>query len=177
MRRREVYVPMENKLYQLARQLGVLEPRRPFAWTGDPYKAGESRPEEAVGPAHRRLAGCGFGDLEAAAIPGEIYPELGARQGPGSRRSRRHDSLDAPIRTRNLQADERQTPDVLIGLANDEIGYIIPETPVGCEKPCPFLLWSHEARSTVRRIASGPDTAPILCQAFKLTSSPERSDP
>src|SRR5262249_20770901 len=44
--RREVFVPMENKVYQLGRQLGVLK-RDAFLWNGDPYKAEPADAKEA----------------------------------------------------------------------------------------------------------------------------------
>src|SRR5262249_15368895 len=73
----EVYLPIENKVYLLGRQLGVLR-RQAYLGPGDPTKG------EAVdgSPAGKKLsmrteiAWLRLGELDIAAIPGEIYPEL-----------------------------------------------------------------------------------------------------
>src|SRR5262249_40938164 len=43
VRSREFFVPMDNKVYQMGRQLGVLN-RPGYRWTGDPYKAEPADP-------------------------------------------------------------------------------------------------------------------------------------
>ena len=70
-------MPLENKLYLLARQLGVL--RRPaFLWTGDPLKADPADDGELKKPLCLRteVAWLRLGELDVACLPGEIYPEL-----------------------------------------------------------------------------------------------------
>ena len=53
---------------------------------------------------------------------------------------------------------------MLIGLANDEIGYIIPKRQWD-EKP-PFCYGRKQAQyGEVNSV--GPDAAPVLCEAFK----------
>src|SRR5207249_4328706 len=77
MRSREVFLPMENPLYQLGRQLGVLV-RDAYLWTGDDVKAEPAPAKETKKPlAVKTEIGClRLGELEIASIPGEIYPEL-----------------------------------------------------------------------------------------------------
>jgi hypothetical protein len=103
-----------------------------------------------------------LGELSVAAIPGEIYPELVLDKvedppDPGA------DFPDAPIEP----AIYKQMPGpyrLIIGLANDEIGYIIPKRQWD-EKP-PFCYGRKSAQyGEINSV--GPDTAPILCQAFK----------
>ncbi len=53
---------------------------------------------------------------------------------------------------------------MLIGLANDEIGYIIPKRQWD-EKP-PFCYGRKKAQYGEEN-SLGPDTAPLLCKAFK----------
>jgi len=53
---------------------------------------------------------------------------------------------------------------MLIGLANDEIGYIIPKRQWD-EKP-PFCYGRKQAQYGESN-SVGPDAAPILCEAFK----------
>src|SRR5262249_7532193 len=76
-RRRDVFLPLDNKLYLLGRKLGVLT-RDGFLWSGDPYKAGPAAAvEEDKRMCMRTEVGyLRLGELEVAAIPGEIYPEL-----------------------------------------------------------------------------------------------------
>jgi hypothetical protein len=160
---REVFVPLDNKLYLLGRQLGVLT-REPFVWAGDPYRAS---------PAEDKIAGqrlcirteigwLQLGELSVALIPGEIYPELvlDKVQDPPDAGA---DFPDAPIEP----AIYKQMPGpqrMLIGLANDEIGYVIPKRQWD-EKP-PFCYGRKQAQyGEVNSV--GPDAAPILCEAFK----------
>ena len=77
VRVREVFVPMTNHLYKVARQLGVLT-RPAYIWTGDstkaePLPADEVKTEPCV---RTEIAWLRLGDLQVACIPGEIYPEL-----------------------------------------------------------------------------------------------------
>ncbi len=162
-RTREVFLPVDNKLYQLARQLGVVE-RDLYLWTGNPNKA-ESVVQPKPGQALCLSTEVGWlhlGELDIVAIPGEIYPELVLDKvtdpaEPGA------DFPDAPIEP----AVYKQLPGryrMLIGLANDEIGYIIPKRQWD-EKP-PFCYGLKKA--PYGEINSlGSDTAPLLCKAFQ----------
>jgi hypothetical protein len=103
-----------------------------------------------------------LGELEVAAIPGEIYPELVLDKvqdppDPGA------DFPKAPIEPaiyKQLKGPYR----MIIGLANDEIGYIIPKRQWD-EKP-PFCYKRKKAQyGEINSL--GPDTAPLLCKAFK----------
>ena len=163
VRSRALFLPIDNKLYLAARQFGVFE-REAFLWTGDPDKA-----EPAKNPGvdtrlclRTELAFLRFGELEAAAIPGEIYPELVLSKvqdpvDPGA------DFPDAPIEP-GLYAQMRGPQRMLIGLANDEIGYLIPKRQWD-EKP-PFC-YGRKAAQYGEMNSLGPDTAPLLCEAFK----------
>jgi hypothetical protein len=163
-RRREVFVPLDNKLYLLGRQLGVLT-RAPFVWAaGDPYKAAPAN-DKADGKRLCILTEVGWlqlGELSVALIPGEIYPELvlDKVQDPPDAGA---DFPDAPIEP----AIYKQMPGphrMLIGLANDEIGYIIPKRQWD-EKP-PFCYGRKQAQyGEINSV--GPDAAPILCEAFR----------
>jgi hypothetical protein len=162
-RGREVFLPLENKVYQLARQLGVLR-REAFLWTGDPYRADPADPKEAKKPLCTRteIAWLRLGELEVACIPGEIYPELvldkvQAPADPGS------DYADAPAEPaiyKQLRGPHR----VLIGLANDEVGYIVPKRQ--WDEKAPFC-YGRKKPQYGESNSVGPETAPILCRAFK----------
>jgi len=77
VRSREIFLPLQNKMYLLARQLGVLD-RQAFLWTGDPYWAEptDDRGWEKSLCLRTEVAWLRLGSLEVAVIPGEIYPEL-----------------------------------------------------------------------------------------------------
>lgn len=96
--------------------------------------------------------------LEAVTIPGEMYPELSIG---GTVRYPEADFPDAPIETplkQMMTAPYR----MVFGIANDEIGYILPKAEWD-EKP-PYLNgakepWYGEVNSV------GPDAAPIIAEA------------
>jgi hypothetical protein len=163
VRSRPVFLPLDNKLYLLARQLGVLD-RQAFVWSGDPDRADPA----AAKTGDKRLClqteigWLRLGDLEVAAIPGEIYPELVLDKvqdppDPGA------DFPKAPIEPavyKQMHGPYR----MLIGLANDEIGYIIPKRQWDAEPPYCY----GRTKPQYGEINSvGPETAPLLCHAFK----------
>lgn len=97
-----------------------------------------------------------------AIIPGEIYPELVLSKvqdpaDPGA------DFPDAPIEP-GIYAQLKGPHRMIIGLGNDEIGYIIPKRQWD-EKP-PYCYGRKKAQyGEINSL--GPDTAPILCKAFQ----------
>jgi hypothetical protein len=162
-RTRAVFLPLDNKLYLLGRKVGVLD-RQAFLWDGDLYKAEPAAADEAKKPLclKTEVGWLRLGDLEAAAIPGEIYPELVLDKvqdpaDPGA------DFPDAPVEPA-VYKQMRGPHRILIGLANDELGYIIPKRQWD-EKP-PFCYGRKKAQYGEEN-SVGPETAPILCRAFK----------
>jgi hypothetical protein len=169
-RSKTIFVPMTNRLYQLGRQLGVLN-RPAYLWTGDTAKADPAPPNEFKKPLCIRteVTWLRIGDLEAACIPGEIYPELVLEkvQDPPDAGA---DFPDAPIEPaiyKQMTGKHR----MMIGLANDEIGYIIPKRQWD-EKP-PFCYGRKKAQyGEINSV--GPATAPIICEEFKKLAAGER---
>lgn len=162
-RHRSVYLPLDNKLFLLARQLGVLK-REAFLWTGDPYRAEPAKDVKGDRPLCTRteVAWLRLGELDIAAIPGEIYPELvlDKVQQPADPAADFPDAAIEPALYKQLRGPHR----MLIGLAGDEIGYIIPKRQWD-EKP-PFCYGRKKAQyGEVNSL--GPNTAPLLCQAFQ----------
>jgi hypothetical protein len=159
---RAFFIPLDNKGYQVLRRIGVLK-RDAFLWTGDPYKAEPADPGEAKKrlALQTEVAWLHLGDLDIAAIPGEIYPELVLDKvqdppDPGA------DFPDAPIEPA-IYKQIRGPHRMIIGLANDEIGYIIPKRQWD-EKP-PYCYGRKSAQyGEINSV--GPETAPILCKAF-----------
>jgi hypothetical protein len=162
-RSRRVYIPLDNKGYQALRRIGTLK-RDAFVWADNPDKADPADEKETKKrlALQTEVAWLHFGELDIAAIPGEIYPELVLDKvqdppDPGA------DFPDAPIEP----AIYKQMPGphrMLIGLANDEIGYIIPKRQWD-EKP-PYCYGRKSAQyGEINSV--GPETAPILCKAFE----------
>jgi hypothetical protein len=163
-RSRAVYLPMHNKIFRLGSELGVLK-RQAFLWTGNSAKAEPVRLQDAKGKAmcvESEVAWLRLGDLEAAAIPGEIYPELviGKVQDPVDPGA---DFPDAPVEP-SIYGQMRSPYKMMIGLANDELGYIIPKRQ--WDEKAPFCYGRKQAQyGEINSL--GPETAPLLCGAFK----------
>jgi hypothetical protein len=163
IRSRTLFLPMDNKGFLIGKKLGVLD-RKAYLWKegmdrADPVKTVDVDKRHAT---RTELAYLRLGELDVACIPGEIYPELVLDKvvdppEPGA------DFPNAPIEPaiyKQMKGPYR----MMIGLANDEIGYIIPKRQWD-EKP-PFCYKLKKAQyGEVNSL--GPDTAPILCRAFK----------
>ncbi len=161
---RNVYLPLTNPLYIAARKMGLIQ-REAFIWKNDPYKKGEpyadsdtqSQPAVETEVGYMRL-----GELHVASIPGEIYPELiyGKIEDPAVAGA---DFPDAP-KEKHITAILPGPKMLILGLANDEIGYIIPKRQWDVFAPYAY----GRTRTQYGEINSiGPDTAPILMKAIE----------
>jgi hypothetical protein len=169
VRSRPLFLPVDNKLYQMAAQLKVFA-RPTYRWTDDMAKP-ELLDKPAVGVASAIATEVGWlrlGDLSIATVPGEIYPEL-VLAGPPPDGDPNTDFPDAPFEP-TLYATLPGPHKVMIGLANDEVGYILPRRQWD-EKP-PFAYGRDKAPyGEVNSL--GPRTAPLLLGAFRdLVKSP-----
>jgi hypothetical protein len=163
VRAREIALPVGNKLYRVARQLGVLD-RAMEPWTGDPYQPPAEAKGEAPGDVAVRteVAWLRLGDLDVAVIPGEIYPELvlGKVQDAHDAGADFPQAPAEPAVYQQLRGPYR----MIVGLGNDEIGYILPKRQWD-EKP-PFTYGLSKAPyGEVNSL--GPETGPLLCRAFQ----------
>lgn len=148
-REKRVRIPLANEGFRAMAAAGVFKGRKPLI--------AEGSTETVVG--YLRLARGKEPKLEAACIPGELYPELSVG---GIERYAGADFPDAPLETpikKQMTAPYR----MLFGLANDQIGYIIPKAE--WDEKEPFLKdapkrWYGEVNSV------GPEAAPILTKAF-----------
>jgi hypothetical protein len=148
-----VFVPLENRLFRLAIFVGVLD--RGLFSSGRPATSlfGDDMRSE-VG--YLRI-----GDAEALLVPGEIYPELvlGGIQEP------QDPGADFPGAPRERPLDTLLTADyrMVLGLANDEIGYVIPRSQ--WDAKAPFAYGRKEDQyGEVNSV--GPGVAPRLAEAF-----------
>jgi hypothetical protein len=170
--RKDLFLPLDNPLYVLAWKLGVLK-RQAFLWK-DSEKADklpEKLPQNVRLAVRTELAFLKLGELEAAAIPGEVYPELvlGKVQDPVDPGADFPDASIEPALYDQLHGKQR----MLIGLANDEIGYILPERQ--WDEKAPFCYKLKEAQyGEINSL--GPETGPLLCAAFQKLArvSPKR---
>ncbi len=98
-----------------------------------------------------------LGDVEMLTIPGEIYPEIcdGGVENP--------EGADfyplAPVETPPLRRDLMEgRMRMIIGLANDEIGYIVPKSQWDAEPPHAYEPGGQYGEQN----SSGPDIAPVV---------------
>jgi hypothetical protein len=163
VRTRELLVPVDNPVYRLAWSLGVLD-RTMYRWDGNPTpKTFEVSKDLNKPPAVRTELGyLKLGTLEVAAIPGEIYPELvlGKVENPADPGADFPDAPAEPAIYDQLKSKHR----MVIGLANDELGYFIPKRQWD-EKP-PFCYGLKKAQYGEMN-SVGPEAAPVICGTFK----------
>ncbi len=148
-----VFVPLDNRLYRLAMFLGVLD-RRVYS---------DGRPATSLfGDDLRTEIGyLRIGDAEALLVPAEIYPEL-VRGGIQDPQDPGADFPGAP-RERPLASLLSGPVKLVVGLANDEIGYIIPRSE--WDAKAPFAYGRQEAQYGEQN-SVGPRAAPTLADAF-----------
>jgi hypothetical protein len=139
-----VILPVDNVLFRLGDALGVFH-RGMAGWMN-------MRSELAV---------FSIGPLSFATFPGEVYPEI------------LNGGIEAP-EGRDFNIDPAEVPPVrdmmtgrfrfIFGLANDEIGYIIPKSQ--WDVKAPFAFGRKEAQYGEEN-SLGPETAPILHENLK----------
>jgi len=160
----EISLPMANPVYQLGAMLGLIK-RQAYLWTGDFKQLGEpidiakARGKAAIATEVSYLR---LGELHVVGIPGELYPELvyGRYQEPAEPNV---DFPDAPLEepvVESILSDKF----LLIGLANDEVGYIIPKRQ--WDDVAPFA-YGRASKQYGEVNSIGPETAPIIMQALK----------
>ncbi len=161
-RAREFRVPLENPRFRR----GLLEGRiRPRALGAD----GRLTSEAAV----LTLRGAGGAGGSAAllaqfaCVPGEIYPELVT----GGIQSPQDPGADFPGAPAEPALDSMMTARYrfVVGLCNDELGYIIPKSEWD-EKP-PFA-YGRDSPQYGEMNSAGPQVAPILLDVFRELFSP-----
>jgi hypothetical protein len=165
IRKTNVFLPLDNQLFLIAWRLGVLE-RQAYLWKGDnippePIKGKDIAAKDRA-CMRTELAWLRLGDLDVAVIPGEIYPELvlGKVQDPADPGA---DFPDAPMEP-GIYAQLKGPHRMIVGLGNDEIGYIIPKRQWD---EVPPYCYGRKNSQYGEVNSLGPETAPILCRAFE----------
>lgn len=163
IRAREILVPVDNNNFRLASQLGTLN-RPMFSWGGNPTPSEFIITKDVSKPVgvKSEVGYLKLGDLEVAVIPGEIYPELvlGKVQDPADPGADFPEAAVEPAIYGQLKGKHR----MIIGLGNDEIGYIVPKRQ--WDVKAPFCYGLKKAQYGEEN-SVGPEAAPIICGVFK----------
>jgi hypothetical protein len=148
---RMVNIPLANPGFQAAAKAGIYKGRKPPNPDGT-----TSTPVGAI-----RLSNRGNAVLEIALIPGELYPELSVG---GIERYSGADFPEAALEPA-IKRDLMTAPyRMLFGLADDEIGYIIPKAEWDNQPP---WLNSAPKRYYGEINSVGPDAAPAIAAAIR----------
>jgi neutral/alkaline ceramidase-like enzyme len=164
----EIRVPLKNPRFLRGLAEGRIWPR---TVASDGTLASEvaamtilpERPRAPVGDPPQPL-------LQLACVPGELYPELfiGGIQDPQDPGA----DLQGAAREAPLRSMMSGRYRFVLGLCNDELGYIIPRSEWDLEPP--FAYGLTEAQYGEMN-STGPDTAPTLLDAFRgILGSPSR---
>ncbi len=167
-----IYVPLHNDRFRLAGANGIFGGRKPLYTGGRIDPAIIQKDVPGMGELNfstgrdvrtevsyiRLLAGARVA-AEIVTVPGEIYPELvngGITRYPGA------DYPDAPFEPA-IREHLKSPYQFIFGLANDELGYIIPKAEYDDQPP--WLLgrkerWYGEVNS------AGPDVAGVVTGAI-----------
>lgn len=142
IRARTMEMPIDNKLFLAAAYLGLID-------------RGHVRSKKM----RTEIALVTLGEASIACVPGEVYPEIingGIERAPGG------DFDIEPVEVPALRELMPGRLKFVFGLANDELGYIIPKSEWD-EKP-PHLYDSHGVYGEVN--SCGPDTGRLLHAAL-----------
>jgi hypothetical protein len=139
VRAKTIKLPLENKVFRFAAMLGVLD----FGMTGW-FRI------------RTELAAFTLSPASFLCIPGEIYPEIvnGGVEAPVGQ-----DYAINPLEVPPIRELMPGTHRFVIGLANDEIGYIIPKSQWDVEEP---YTYNRDDAPYGEENSIGPETAPIL---------------
>ncbi|MEA1876089.1 MAG: hypothetical protein U9N86_04435 [Bacteroidota bacterium] len=145
LRAKTLLLPLDNTMFRLAAALGVLD----FGITG-------------WFNIRTEIAAFSIGPASFLCIPGEIYPEIinGGIETPEGQ-DYVTDIVETPP-LRNLMPGRFK---FIIGLANDEIGYIIPKSE--WDNELPYIYDDPDDSPYGEENSVGPETAPILYKNLK----------
>ena len=144
----EIELAIENFMLSLGTLLGVIDSDPEFSLTP---------------PFIRYLSEVAFiqlGDASITGVPGELYPEIavGGIENPAGAAY-----IIAPQEVPHLRSQFPEKLNLMVNLANDSIGYIIPKSEWDEDAP-----WIYgESEETYGEVVSlGPNTAPIIHESL-----------
>lgn len=160
------YMPIDNTAYKLGFRAKVLV-RDAYVWNDDPW-AEDLTPFEVRKHLNQRaalkteVAYLRLGEVHLAGIPGEAYPEsiYGTFQEPVEPNV---DFPDAPLETPLVDILPGEKI-LIIGLANDEVGYIIPKRQWDDVAP---YAYGRKSRQYGEINSCGPEMAPITYKSLE----------
>jgi len=140
-----IEMPLDNTAFKMGVALGVVD-------------AGYS----SWGNLRTEIAAWSIGEASFLAIPGEIYPEIvnGGIETPAGADF----GLQKPIEIPPLRSLMRGKFKFVLGLANDELGYLIPKSEWDVEPP---YIYGAKEQLYGEINSVGPETAPILHREIK----------
>jgi hypothetical protein len=163
VRTQAVLVPVDNALYKVAAAAGVLS-RQMYQWDGEPTPKEFKESKDVARPVavKTEVGYVRLGELDVACIPGEIYPELvlDKIQDPADKGADFPDAAKEPGVYPQMKGKHR----MIVGLANDEIGYIIPKRQWDEKKPFCYGLKGAQYGEIN---SCGPAVAGVICEAFQ----------
>jgi hypothetical protein len=141
---RTIRVPLHNKMFKIAKIIGLLDRGSP----GLRYMLTE-------------MAVFKIGPISFATLPGEVYPEIinGGIEAPAG-----NDFSIAAVQVPSIREMMTGRFRFIIGLANDEIGYIIPESEWDTKPP---FTYGRTDAPYGEENSMGPETAPVLFEKLK----------
>lgn len=136
---RSITLPIENNMFRLASAIGIIN-RGTNGWM-------KTRTELAV---------FNIGPVSFATLPGEVYPEIlnGMIEAPDGR-----DFNIEPVEVPSVRDMMKGKYKFVVGLANDEIGYIIPKSQWDVEAP---FTYNRKDSPYGEENSMGSETAPLL---------------
>jgi hypothetical protein len=139
VRAKTFILPVQNPMFRLGAALGVID-RGMSGWM----------------KFQSELAMVSIGPIEFVAIPGEIYPELinGGIEAPDGG-DFGIQPVEVPVVRDQMKGDYK----FVIGLANDEVGYILPKSQWDVEAPYGY---GRDNSPYGEENSLGPETAPII---------------
>lgn len=164
---REVAVPLDNPGYRQARAAKLIE-REAFApGSGDKRFGAAISADQLEGDQVSRseVVALRLGELTVAGIPGELYPELVYGEFPQAAEG----GVDFPEAALEptVKASLPDEKFLLIGLANDELGYIIPKRQWDVAAP---YAYGRDSAQYGERNSMGPETARVLMEALQAVA-------
>ena len=148
VRAREIELSIDNFMLSLATLMGVVDSDRKLHITP---------------PFVRYLSEVAFiqlGDATITAIPGELYPEIAVG---GIENPKGADYAMAPQEVPSLRSQLPGRVNLMVNLANDAIGYIIPKSEWDNAAP---WVYGEEDETYGEIVSLGPDTAPAIHRAI-----------
>lgn len=154
--KREFYVPVENPVLTIACQLGILN--------ADAYKL----PYSDTKALKSEISFYEIDTLKILMIPCELFPELA--YGGYLSEDESAEGLPSEINPDPLTEIANDENLLIFGLANDELGYVLPPNDFMLNSEAPYLdraIDRFGRRHYEETNSMGPETAEIIAQNFK----------